>query len=302
MENGVEASTQASPQPLSDDERRALEERIAAAEARAAEWEAKANELLEKQDAIVKQRSDKMKEALNKRLNEYKSSMEAERAQLQQDKEKLEADFKLRLEQERKIWEAEHASTGGEMKVPSTPQQPKPEGSTGTPGGVTIPDLSNLGDQEVRELVAHNATVRGIVQNNIKNKLAVEVKKMKEEHEAATKADLEQKIVQAKESATQLVTSKMNLKLNMTENRARMANAKWEVVETAAKETPQRPVVEVWEIAKVAKPPPPAPAPPKQQAPPSTPAAPSGVTGMAGELNFLVFTDCWLVEFMLTNR
>ncbi|KAI3324369.1 hypothetical protein HD806DRAFT_494888 [Xylariaceae sp. AK1471] len=279
MENGVEPPQNASienktpAQPLSDDERKKLEERIAASEARAAEWEAKANELEQKQDAIVKQRSDRMKEALNKRLSESKASMESERAQLQQDREKLEADFKLRVEQERKAWEAEHAGAG-EMKAPGTPQQPKLEAPGGTPGGTTVPDLNNLGDQEIRELVTKNVTIKGIVQNNIRSKLAVEAKKMKEEHEATTKVEFEQKIAQAKESATQLVTSKMNLKLNMTENRARMANAKIEVVETAAKETPQRPVGEVWEIAKVAKPPPVS----KQPVPSATSAVPTGST------------------------
>ena len=279
MENREQNSpieTAPATQLLSADERKKLEEKIAAAEARAVAWEAKAKELEQNQDAIVKQRSDKMKEALNKRLSEYKASMESERAQLQQDKEILEADFKLRMEQERKIWETEQASLQNEVKAPRTPQQPKPEAPVATPS-TSVPDLNNLSDQEIRELVSKNATIRSIVQNNIKSKLAAETKKMKEEHEAATKAELEQKIAQAKDSATQLATSKMNLKLNMTENRARMANAKIEVVETAAKDTPQRPVGEVWEIAKNAKPP---PVPPKQPAPSATPTASNATTGM----------------------
>ncbi|KAI0449211.1 hypothetical protein F5B21DRAFT_518347 [Xylaria acuta] len=272
MENSIMTTSQ----PLSDDERKKLEEQIAASEARAAEWEAKAKELEQNQDTIVKHRSDKMKEALNKRLSEFKASMESERAQLQQDKERLEADFKLRMEQERKIWETEQATGQSGTMAPSTPQHPKPEAPVATPN-TPMADLNNLGDQEIRELVSRNATVRSIVQNNIKSKLAVEAKKIKEEHEASIKADWEQKLVQAKESATQLVTSKMNLKLNMTENRARMANAKIEVVQTAARETPQRPVGEVWLIAKDAKPPP----VPKQPAPAATPATPATPAGPA---------------------
>ncbi|KAJ2987085.1 hypothetical protein NUW58_g4698 [Xylaria curta] len=186
-----------SAQPLSDEERKELEEQIAISEARAAEWEAKAKELEQNQDTIVKHRSDKMKEALNKRLSEFKASMESERAQLQQDKERLEADFKLRMEQERKIWETEQ--TSGEMKVPSTPQQTKPEVPAATPNA-PFADLNNLGDQEIRELVSKNATVRSIVQNNIKSKLAAEAKKMKEEHEASTKVEWEHKLSQAKDS------------------------------------------------------------------------------------------------------
>ncbi|KAI0405056.1 hypothetical protein F4802DRAFT_607044 [Xylaria palmicola] len=240
QQTGTEAHTQTNGDSTMEDSRKKLEEQIAASEARAAD--------------------DKMKEALNKRLT-----------QLQQDKERLEADFKLRMEQERKIWETEQATAQTEMKVPATPQQPKPEAPVATPS-TPISDLNSLGDQDIRELVSKNATVRSIVQNNIKSKLAAEAKKMKEEHEASTKAEWEQKLAQAKESATQLVTSKMNLKLNMTENRARMANAKLEVVQTAARDTPQRPVGEVWEIAKIAKPPP----IPKPSATPAAPATPSG--------------------------
>ncbi|KAI3333774.1 hypothetical protein F4824DRAFT_490699 [Ustulina deusta] len=235
-QNGSTEST-AAFHPLSVDERKKLEE----------QWEAKAKELEQNQDTI--------------RLSEFKAS------------ERLDADFKLRMEQERKIWETEQASGQSETKPPSTPQQPKLEAPVITPS-TSVPDFSNLGDQEIRELVSKNATVRSIVQNNIKNKLAAEAKRMKEEHEIATKAEWEQKISQAKDSATHLVTSKMNLKLNMTENRARMANAKLEVVESAAKETPQRAVGEVWELAKAAKPPP----APKQPAPSATPTGPTATT------------------------
>ncbi|KAI1823776.1 hypothetical protein F4861DRAFT_301641 [Xylaria intraflava] len=269
LQNG---SGNAASQVLSHDERKALEDRITTSEARAAEWEAKAKEVEQNQDTIVKHRSDKMKETLNKRLTEFR---ESERAQSQREREKLEADFEVRLKEARKAWEAEHAGGQGETAVPNTPQQPKPQLPGATPS-TPVPDLNSLGDQEVRELVSKNATVRSIVQNNIKSKLAAEAKKIKEEHEIAVKAEWEQKLTQAKDSATQLVTSKMNLKLNMTENRARMANAKIEVVETAAKETPQRPVGEVWEIAKVAKPLP----VPKQSVPvaPTTLATPTGST------------------------
>ncbi|KAL7622484.1 Protein mlp1 [Parahypoxylon ruwenzoriense] len=256
--------------PLSDDERKALEEKISAAAAKAAEWEAKAKELDEKQDQIVKSRSDKMKESLNKRLTDYKAQMEEGKAQMKRDVEKLEADFKLRMEQERKIWEAEHANVPRDAKPPATPSRPLPsEAQTGTPTTST-PDFSALNDKEIRDLVSSNTTIKSIIQNNIKNKLAIEAKKIREEQETTMKAEWDQKITQARESATQLAMSKSNLKLNMAENKARAAAAKLGVVETAAKETPQRPVIEVWEIAKDAKAPPQAP---KEPAPAASPAA-----------------------------
>ncbi|KAI5866033.1 hypothetical protein GGS23DRAFT_555135 [Durotheca rogersii] len=271
-ENGVDTSERDTPlaAPLSDDERKALEERISEASAKAAEWEAKAKELDEKHDQIVKARSDKMKESLNKRLTDYKAQWEEDKVQMKRDVEKIEADFKLRLEQERKILEAEHGGAARDMKPPATPSRPTAsETHTGTPT-TSKSDLGALNDKEIRDLVSNNSTIKSIIQNNIKNKLAIETKKMREEHEATMKVEWEQKLTQARESATQLATSKSNLKLNMAENKARAVAAKLGVVETAARETPQRPVAEVWEIAKVARaPPPPAPAP-SSAAPAST--------------------------------
>ncbi|KAG4222418.1 hypothetical protein PC116_g29108, partial [Phytophthora cactorum] len=272
MENGTATSEEKPPGiPLSDDERKVLEERISEAAAKAAEWEAKFKELDEKHEQIVKTRSDKMKESLNKRLSDYKAQMEEERAQMKQDIEKLEADFKLRMEQDRKIWEAEHSNAPSDTKPPATPAR---QNSSTTPAGTpstSVANLSTLGDKEIRDLVSTNATIKSIIQNNIKNKLAIETKKVREEQEAL-KTEWEQKVAQAREQATALATSKSNLKLNMTEKRVQLAAAKLSVVETAAKETPQRPVGEVWEIAKDAKPPPPAPKPaaPAESHPAST--------------------------------
>jgi len=85
-----------------------------------------------------------------------------------------------------------------------------------------------------------------------------------------------------KDKAVNMETMKQKAKLGMAENQARAAKAKLEIVETAAKDTPQRPVIEVWEIAKVAKPAPvvapPTPAkaaaaPAPANAPVSAPAA-----------------------------
>lgn len=277
-QNGDDAAvSQLTPSiPLSDDERKALEEKIAAAEAKAAEYEAKAQEAEESINTTVKARSDKMKEALNKRLNEYKSQMEDEKAQLNQEKDKLESDFKLRVEQERKIWEAEHGSASN--KPPATPiKQAFSETPAGTPT-TSVPDLSGLSDKEIRDLLSNNATLKSIVQNNVRNKLAAETKKLREEMEPTLKAEWEQKITQAREQATKLASSKSSLQLNMAENRTRTANAKLGVVEKAAKEAPQRPVGEVWNEAKDARPPPPPPAAPKQAAPAPAAATASGTT------------------------
>lgn len=72
-----------------------------------------------------------------------------------------------------------------------------------------------------------------------------------------------------------LFEKRSSVKLNMAENRARVAGAKLEIVKQAAIETPQKPVVEVWEIAKDAKPAPAGAQPkPGTQAPPQPASAP----------------------------
>src|SRR5205814_7764390 len=74
-------------------------------------------------------------------------------------------------------------------------------------------------------------------------------KKFNEEREALIR-ERDQKI----SSAVELAEKRLLAKVSMTEGRARSVQAKIEVVQNAATDTPQRPVVEVWEIAKVAKP------------------------------------------------
>ncbi|CCC06617.1 hypothetical protein SMACR_00642 [Sordaria macrospora] len=247
---------------LSDEERKALEERIITAEAKAAEFEAKAKDLEERADAIVKQRSEKMKTALNKKLAESKEAMEK---QTQEERQKLQAEYDLKLQQELAILKAEQASGVPQNGVPATPAKP-PTAQTaqtpiaGTPG--SLPDLANLTDQQTRELISSNQVIMGIIKSNVKKNIAAESKKVREELETTVKAEYEQKIASAKEQAAALTEKKSALRLNMLDRQLKTEKAKTAVVETAAKETPQKPVVEVWEVAKVAKAPAPAPAPP----------------------------------------
>ncbi|KAL2259790.1 hypothetical protein VTK26DRAFT_6392 [Humicola hyalothermophila] len=239
---------------ISDEERKALEEKIAAAEAKAAEFERKAKELEEQADSIVRQRSEKMKGALNKKLAESKEAMEKK---AEEDRAKMQAEFDLRLQQELAIVKAEQQTAGPQNGVPSTPSKPPTGATPQTPSA----DLSSMNDAQIREFVATNPTVSGIVKANIKKLVAVETKKIKEETEASVKAEYEQKIAHAREQATALNEKKSALRINMLDRQGKAAQAKLAVVETAARETPQRPVVEVWNIAKDAKPAPASAAP-----------------------------------------
>ncbi|KAK8069818.1 Protein MLP1-like protein [Apiospora phragmitis] len=292
MENGT------TPVPLSDAERQALEKKIAEAEAKAAELEAKARELEENEQNRLHQRSEKMKAQLNTKLKEKAAQMDAEREQFKQEKDKLQEQFKLQLEQERKIWEVEQGSTPADTKPPATPSKtPVPGTPSGTPAIPT--NLEN--EAEVRDFIAKNPTVKSILANNIKSKIAQETKKLKDECEQlhVPKAEVDLKIAQAREQAQKLIQSKTTLQVNMADNKARAAAAKLTVVETAAKETPQRPVVEVWAIAKDAKAPTPAPKQPAPgtalpaastlpsapKAPPGKPRAPSGSSLILANMN-----------------
>lgn len=284
------AESQAATAEGSDTGRAELEQKLAQAEGRVAELETEVADLKTKvteyettMKDIVDKRSQKMKEALNKKLVEEKSKNQAE---LAQEKEKLQADFNLKLQQERKIWELENQPTGAPAAAtdaaPATPmkqeQQPAPQTPSGGLPSMLVANFAALSDPEIRRVLSENATLKTIVTNNIKAKLSAETKKLKEEAEQALKAEYEAKITNAREQATTLESKKSTLKLNMADNKVRLATAKLNVVEKAAKDTPQRPVGEVWEEAKVAKPAPPTAAPAVSSPAPDK-AAPAASTG-----------------------
>ncbi|CAK7238197.1 Protein mlp1 [Sporothrix eucalyptigena] len=289
--NGFTAPAADAGATLTDAEKEELQQRIAAAEARAAEFEKKAQEVEENIQATLKERSDKMKDALNKRLKESREKQEQE---LREAREKMQSELDLRVEQEKKIWMAEQAAsapaatdasstTAAETTaaVPSTPAKAEPGAATPfsappTPTTAGTPvDLSKLGDTETRELLANNPTIRSIVTANIKKKIDSETKRVREEIEQAVKAEYETKITAARDSGQMMAEKKSSIRINMAENKLKTANAKLDVVSTAAVQTPQRPVAEVWNIAKDARPPPAqaAPGTPGPATPaPSTPA------------------------------
>ncbi|KAL1891716.1 Protein mlp1 [Sporothrix stenoceras] len=271
--NGFAAA--ATPAPLTDAEKEELQQRIAAAEARAVAFEQKAKEVEDNIQNTLKERSDKMKDALNKKLKEFKEKAEQE---AREARDKLQSELDLRVEQEKKIWMAEQSSaptsaTAGTStepgEVPATPAKAEP--GTGdvppTPPTGTPLDLSKLGDTETRELLANNPTIRSIVTANIKKKIESETKKVRDEVEQAVKAEYDAKISSARESGQMMAEKKSSIRINMAENKLKTATAKLDVVSTAATQTPQRPVGEVWSIAKDARPPPATPA-----ATPATPA------------------------------
>lgn len=84
-----------------------------------------------------------------------------------------------------------------------------------------------------------------------------------------------------------LSEKKIAVQMNMAKTKFSVAQAKVDVVQKAAEETPDKPVIEVWEVAKSAKPQPPTkPANSVSQAgPPSSPAGPKPVLAQNGLVN-----------------
>lgn len=255
MQNGIEEGQveETSKIAFTDTERKSLEEKVALAEAKVLEGESKLKEVQDNMEATLKQRSDKMKTALNNKLQESRAAIKGE----------LEAEYKTRLEQDKQIWLAENASSSAlaplpkeVLSTPTTNQGPMASSSVNPANSLPL-GLLNISDAQLRELLSTNATAKTILQSNLRKKLEAETQKIKEELEKATTqklADAAKKAEDVKAQAVVMEGKKSALKLNMADNKVKVANAKLEIVEKAAKETPEKPVGEVWEIAKNARP------------------------------------------------
>lgn len=277
--NGNVNSTPASQFPTTtapvavatDDERvRALEQKIQRLEAALAEKDAIIASKDAEHDAKLKERTEKLKEVYNNKLAEVKAAH--------------------RQEVERLVAAAQQQSPQQEPGTPGPKIEQPPSTPSKAEGG--IPDLT---DAQARELVAKNETIRTIIRNNIRNMMAKEKekqpppqpqsqqsaepnqeavaaveKKLSDERDALKKSheeNLEEKV----KSAVELADKKSLARISMLDTRFRTANAKIDVVQKAANETPQKPVVEVWEVAKTARP---APASQVQGAKPPVAASP----------------------------
>ncbi|KAL1859940.1 Protein mlp1 [Paecilomyces lecythidis] len=239
---------------------KALEEKIQRLEAALAEKDAQA-------EAKIKERIDKMKETLNQKLNEFRTN----------HRQEIE---KLKASQQQQGQPQEQGTPQKLAEAPATPATPVKETDDGLP---------QLTDIQARNLVAKNETIRNIVRANIRTGIAKEKerqeaqqaapaqsqealaeleKKFNEEREALKKAH-EQGVEEKIKSAVELSDKKTAVKMSMLDTRYRTAQAKIDVVQKAAVETPQKPVVEVWEVAKNAKAAPAAPAQTPKRPPPS---------------------------------
>ncbi|KAG2418026.1 hypothetical protein HFD88_001126 [Aspergillus terreus] len=246
--------------PADDEKIKALEDKVQRLEAALAE-----------KDAALEAKDAELATKISERVEELKQSFNAEMSQAttshQQEIERLKA---------------------GQQGVPQTPGTPgpRPDQPPATPVQGGIVELPELSETQVRELVKTNDVIRNILRNNIRSKVTAEKgeltkeyeQKLAQEREALKKCEegVEEKV----KSAITLSEKKTAVKISMLESRGRTSQAKLEVVQKAATETPQKPVVEVWEVVKTTKAPPQAPKPtqvgsPALDAAQSAPAAPS---------------------------
>ena len=121
--------------------------------------------------------------------------------------------------------------------------------------------LAELSDQEIREFIAKNPVAKSILVRNVQQRISKEREELVEKMKVDQSKVIEEKVEEArkkaevaKENAVAMEGKKHSVKLNMSENRLRSATAKLDFIEAAARDTPQKPVNEVWAIAKDTKP------------------------------------------------
>ena len=238
-----------------------------------AELEVRHNERVRKAEETFEKRTQNMKAQLSKKLadgkDQIRQSLVAEKEQALQElrtahTNELE-DLKRRHQEELDELRRNEESRFSQFKS-SWVAEPPPKESDTEPAvkrESQIPGPSwQPTDEEARAFVASNATVKSIMQRNIVQKIndakAALTAQLKDEHAKESVQRLEdaqRKANAAKEQAVLMEGKRTSLKLNMTENRAKLAQLKLDIVQKAAEETPQKPVEEVWVIAKGAKPP-----------------------------------------------
>jgi len=210
----------------------------------------------EVRNELVAQHSDELQ-----KLNaEHETAMENLREEHRQIVERLTREGAEAVEKAKASARSPPAASHDQPSTATEPQSQSQETKAVKPEEQVAPEELAITDAQARELVQKNQMIRGILQRNIQNKVSQESTRLKEEHDKAMQERIEEG-KKEKEKAVNMETMKQKAKLGMAENQLKGSKAKLDVVETAAKDTPQKPVVEVWEIVKLTKAPPAAVAP-----------------------------------------
>ena len=239
------------------------------------ELESRHNERVRQNDETLEKRTNMMKAQLSKKLTdgkaqlrqslivEHEQALQAIRIDHEKEMSRLQARHKDEIEEVRRSedskfaklkdeWDKEHQAKNtinGDLSV-------KEEGQI--PRGPWQPS-----EDEARALIQTNEIVRNIVRKNIGihvNKAKEEVStQLNQDHERALTervTEIQNKANTAKEHAVLMEGKKSAVQINVANNKVRMLQYRVEIVQTAAQDTPSKPVSEVWLVAKDAKPPP----------------------------------------------
>ncbi|SLM33347.1 Tetratricopeptide, MLP1/MLP2-like [Lasallia pustulata] len=233
-------------------------------------------------DERLEKRTEGMRGNLKKRLTEGK---EQARQQLQAEYDQNIQLLKTEHDQKIEALKARHQAEIDELKRSETTraeqhqQQGLAEHAGQSPAPVKVLDRGaqpsgaewQPTEEQIKHLFATNGLVKNILSNSIRRGIKTEqpalIASVKEEQQkllAEKLQDAEIKAITAKDQAVLMEGKRYGVKISMAENRFKAAQAKIEIVQKAATDTPERPVAEVWEIAKDAKPPPAAPQPARQ--------------------------------------
>ena len=210
-------------------------------------------------------------QAIQKLRTDHEQEMESLKVRHGNEIEELKRNEESRFSQFKDTWISEHpANHDGASDLRKEAQLPRP-----------ITEISN---DEAKALVQSNEYVRNVLRSNVtkqvdmaKESITAQLKEVHEKELTEKLVDAQKRANTAKEQAVSMETKKNFLKVNLADNKFKNAQAKVDVVQKAAKDTPSKAVAEVWEIAKDMK----APAAPAQPQPAKDGAAPQQATSSA---------------------
>ena len=238
-----------------------------------AELEQKHADRVRQVEEQYQKRTDQMKTQLSTKLKEGRESIKQDlQKEHEEAMQRLRENHAKEIDSLRATHQQELAQIQSRALASNPPAEVKAsDGNTSGPSAAaTTPGVQTptwpQSESGVKDFIANSPTAKGILRQNVLTKLNQEreaiAAKVREEQDkvmAARVGEVQKKADVAKEQAVIMESKRYSVKISMAENKARQAIAKIEVVEKAAKDTPQRPVVEVWAIAKDTKAPPPPP-------------------------------------------
>ncbi|KAI9664826.1 MAG: hypothetical protein M1821_006274 [Bathelium mastoideum] len=221
-----------------------------------AEYQAK----IAQEEAKYKERADNLKKQLNNKLKESKEKVQQELKERDEGLEKLrvEKDEEIRRltsEHQEELQRVKTESDAAIQEAQRLTDANRSKATNGDDGAPGTPSKAPEGwsEQETKDFISKNPTVKQLVARNVQAKLNQEKEALNKKLQAEQEGLIQEKVDAAKKSATEMESKRQAVKLGMQERKASLATLKLEVVETAAQETPARAVSEVWAIAKVAQ-------------------------------------------------